>query len=347
MKLNKIFKNFKKDFPAYLIAEVAQAHDGSIGFAHSFIDLAASLKFDAVKFQVHIASQESSKQDKFRKKFSYLDETRYQYWERMEFTLDQWKSLKHHAEKLGLDFICSVFSNKAFELMQKINLKIWKIASGELFNDELLIKIAKQKAAVIVSNGMSDFKQTKKQINKIRKYNNKLILLHCNSIYPTPAKDVNLRQIKKLKSIFNFPIGYSDHTGNPYSAISAIVFGANVIELHLCFNKFQHGPDTSSSLTPEEFEIVSNSNKFIFQFLGNSKSNKKNQQPIKKITQLFKKSVGVNKNLNKGHLLKKTDLILKKPGTGIKPEDLQKCVGKKLKRKINSNEILNYKDIIK
>ena len=114
MNINKVFKLNNTSLPAYIIAEIAQAHDGSLGFAHSFIDLASSVGCDAVKFQVHIASDESSRQDSFRTKFTYLDETRFQYWQRMEFTIDEWLQLKKHAEDLGLEFICSVFSIKAF-----------------------------------------------------------------------------------------------------------------------------------------------------------------------------------------------------------------------------------------
>ena len=255
MKLNYILKNFKKDIPSYIIAEVAQAHDGSLGYAHSFINLASSLGCDGVKFQVHVASQESSKQDKFRKNFSYLKESRYQYWKRMEFTLEQWMELKKHTESLNMEFICSIFSSKGFEMMNKINLKIWKIASGEFFNNELLINVAKLNKIVIISNGMLDVEDTSRQIKLIKNINNKIILLHCNSIYPTPLKDINLRQMLELRSRVNLPTGYSDHSGNPYSSIAAISLGANVIEIHLSFNKKQFGPDTSSSLTPFDFQI--------------------------------------------------------------------------------------------
>ena len=347
MSLNYIIKNKQKNIPSYIIAEVAQAHDGSIGFAHSFIDLAASLKCNAVKFQVHIASEESSKQDTFRKKFSYLNETRYEYWKRMEFTLSQWQSLKKHAESLGLDFICSVFSNQALNLMKKINLKIWKIASGELFDDNMITKIAKQKGIIIVSNGMSDLKETKIQIRKIKKYNKKLILLHCNSIYPTQLEDINFKKMQILQSSFDIPIGYSDHSGNPYSAIAAISLGAKVLEIHLCFDKYQHGPDTSSSLSPDEFKIVTESNQYIYKMYGDDKHNKKNNKSIRDISVLFKKSVGINKNLKKVIFLKKSDLCLKKPGTGINHKDIKKCIGKKILRDIKADEILNYKDLSK
>jgi len=344
MKLNKVFKYSNRNLPAYIIAEIAQAHDGSIGFAHSFIDLASAVGCDAVKFQVHIASEESSKQDMFRKKFSFLKESRFEYWKRMEFTIPEWFELKKHAEELGLEFICSVFSMKAFHIMKKINLRLWKIASGEIFNDELIKNIAKQNNIMIISNGMIDDQEIKKKISKI---NGKIAILHCNSSYPTSLKDVNLFQMVNLKSKFKHPIGYSDHTGNPYTSITAISLGAQIIEIHLCFDKLQFGPDTSSSLSPIEFKKVIEANKTIYLTKGSLAIKKSQNKSIKKITKLFSKSVGVNKNLKKGHILKKADLCLKKPGIGIAPKNIYKCIGKKIIRDISFDEILFLKDFEK
>lgn len=347
MKIKTVFKDTKKNLPAYIIAEIAQAHDGSLGFAHSFIDLASSVGCDAVKFQVHIASEESSRQDSFRKKFTYLDETRFQYWKRMEFSIEEWIQLKNHAESVGLEFICSVFSLKAFFIMKKINLKIWKIASGEIYNDDLILKIAKENNHIIFSNGIIDLEKTNKQISGIAKLNNKLAILHCNSIYPTPLKNVNLTQMVKLKSILRYPVGYSDHSGNPYTSITAIALGAQIIEIHMCFDKLQFGPDTSSSLSPHEFKKVIDANKIIHLTKGNLKNNKSSNKKIQKVSKLFTKSVGVNKNLKKGHNLKREDLCLKKPGTGINPRNLKSCIGKKINRDIFYDEILFLKDFEK
>lgn len=347
MNINKVFKLNNNSLPAYIIAEIAQAHDGSLGFAHSFIDLASSVGCDAVKFQVHIASDESSRQDSFRTKFTYLDETRFQYWQRMEFTIDEWLQLKKHAEDLGLEFICSVFSIKAFLMMKKINLKIWKIASGEIFNEELLKNIASQNSYMIISNGIIDINKTKQLTSRLSKINKKLALLHCNSLYPTPIDKINLNQMLSLKSKLNFPIGYSDHSGNPYTAIAAITLGAQIVEIHLCFNKLQFGPDTSSSLSPMDIKKVIEANKIIYLTKGNLKSKKSSNKSITKVAKLFTKSVGVNKNLKKGHILKKEDLCLKKPGTGIKPKNIDRCIGKKINRDISFDEILFLKDLKK
>ncbi len=345
MKLDYILKNYKKEIPSYIIAEVAQAHDGSLGYAHSFIDLASSLGCNAVKFQAHSAVEESSRQDKFRKKFSYLKETRYQYWQRMEFSIDEWLELKKHAEILKMQFICSPFSFKAFNMMKKINLKIWKIASGELFNNDLLKSIANEAEIIIMSNGMTDLQETKKQIKLIKKINKNLILLHCNSIYPTPIKDTNLNQMIQMKNLIDLPVGFSDHSGNPYTSISAISLGAKVIEFHLCFNKHQFGPDTSSSLIPNDVSKIIEANKVIHKCKGSIKNYKNTNKSINQISKLFKKSVGVNKNLKKGHILTKNDLCIKKPGTGISPKNIDKCIGKKINRNINLDEILFLNDL--
>jgi N,N'-diacetyllegionaminate synthase len=342
-KLIRLKKNIKNQTKSYLVAEVAQAHDGSIGFAHSFIYLAKSVGADAVKFQCHIAKEETTAQDKFRKRFSFKKETRYEYWQRMEFTFDEWLGLKKHAEEIGLDFICSIFSKKSLLMMKKLNLKIWKIASGEIFDFKLVKDIAKEKGFLIFSTGMVNYDSVPKLIDPISKINSNIAVLYCRSLYPTPLKEVYLNDMIKLKNEINFPVGISDHSGNPYVPITAISLGAKIVELHLCFNKLQFGPDTSSSLDPSEFKQVSEANETIFKLL-NSKNKHIKDKKIEKISNLFTKSLSTNKDLPKGHKLTEKDIVLKKPSTGISPKKIHKVVGKRLIKKVFSKNLLRPQD---
>lgn len=344
-KLINIKKNIKLNTKSYLIAEIAQAHDGSLGYAHSFIDLAKSVGADAVKFQCHIANEETTNQDKFRKKFSYKDESRFEYWKRMEFTLDEWIGLKKHADKNGLDFICSVFSKQAILMMQKINLKIWKIASGEIFDKEIITDIARQKGFIILSTGMINSSKIPEFIKIIEKINKNIAVLYCRSIYPTPLDKVYLNNFNFLKNkIKQFPVGLSDHSGNQYVPIAGISLGAKILEMHLCFDKLQFGPDTSSSLDPKQFIQVFNANKVIHQLLT-SNNNLDKDKNILKISKLFKKSLSLNKDLPKGHILQNQDLVLKKPSTGISPKLKKNIVGKKLKNNVSKNNLLKISDL--
>ena len=143
----------------YIIAEIAQAHHGSIKLAHDYIDAMAKTGVDAIKFQTHIAEAESSIHEPFRIKFSTQDKTRFDYWKRMEFTLAQWKELKNHCNEVGLEFLSSPFSNAAVDLLEEVGVSRYKIGSGEVTNLLLLEKIAKTTKPVILSSGMSSFKE--------------------------------------------------------------------------------------------------------------------------------------------------------------------------------------------
>ncbi len=141
----------------YTIAEIGQAHEGSLGILHSYIDALSSTGVSAIKFQMHIAEAESSEYEPFRVKFSYEDATRFDYWKRMEFTLEQWKGIKKHCDEVGLEFLCSPFSNLAVDWLEEIGVNRYKIGSGEVNNFLLLEKIAQTKKPIILSSGMSSF----------------------------------------------------------------------------------------------------------------------------------------------------------------------------------------------
>ncbi len=160
-----------------LIAEIGQAHEGSLGMLHSYIDAVAKTGFNAIKFQTHIAEAESSMQEPFRIKFSYEDKTRYDYWQRMEFTLDQWIGIKKHCDDVGLEFMSSPFSNAAVDLLEKLNVKRYKIGSGEVSNLLMLKKIAETGKEIIVSSGMSSFAELDETLAFLKQYNNKLTTL--------------------------------------------------------------------------------------------------------------------------------------------------------------------------
>ena len=148
-------KKHNLDYPCFIVAEVAQAHDGSLGVLHSYIDALSKTGVDAVKFQMHIAEVESSVYEKFRVKFSYEDKTRYDYWKRTSFSLDQWQDVKEHCEEVGLEFLCSPFSNVAVDWLEKMDVKRYKIGSGDVNNFLMLAKVAETGKDIILSSGMS------------------------------------------------------------------------------------------------------------------------------------------------------------------------------------------------
>ena len=194
-----------------------------LGAAHAFIDVVADIiGFDAIKFQTHFASSESTFQEKFRIKFSYQDDDRYAYWKRMEFTPKQWQELYEHASQKNLYFLSSPFSLKAFNLLSDLNVPAWKIASGEYKSWDLVDLMIESGKPIIVSTGMSSFDEINTLIERINKNKNKIYLLQCTSMYPTPLKKVGLNNLDEFKSKFSVNVGLSDHSGSIWPSILAI-----------------------------------------------------------------------------------------------------------------------------
>ena len=161
----------------FVIAEIAQAHDGSLGLLHSFIDAVAQTGVNAIKFQTHVADAESSMHEPFRVNFSYEDKTRFDYWKRMEFTLDQWKDIKSHCDEVGLEFMSSPFSNAAVDLLEEVGVERYKVGSGEVNNFLLLEKIVRTKKPLIISSGMSSYKELDETIEFLIKKTSKIFNL--------------------------------------------------------------------------------------------------------------------------------------------------------------------------
>ena len=329
-----------------IIAEIGQAHDGSLGMAHSFIDAFADTGVDAIKFQTHIAEAESSTFEKFRINFSYEDKTRYDYWKRMEFTENQWISLKKHCDEKNVEFISSPFSVKAVELLEKIGVKRYKIGSGEVNNYLMLHAIKKTKKPIILSSGMSSLDEIQETINFLNKSNKDISVLHCTTSYPTIPKDWNLFEIPKMIKKFNCDIGFSDHSGNIFACLAATSLGAKILEFHVTFDKFMFGPDSSSSLTIDQVKNLVIGVNQIKESLKKSES--KNIKNISTLKDMFGKSLCVNKKLFKGHKITFNDLESKKPGKmGIPAKDFESIIGMKLNSNLEKWDFLNIKNLSK
>lgn len=315
---------------AFLIAEIGQAHEGSLGLAHSYIDALAATGIDAIKFQTHIAEAESSLDEPFRTKFSYEDKTRYDYWKRMEFTRDQWLGLKEHCEHVGVEFISSPFSIAAVNLLESIKVRQYKIGSGEIGNYLLLSRILDTNKPVMLSSGMSSFSELRASVALIKKRGNPLSILQCTTAYPTQPHQWGLNVIAELYEEFNVPIGFSDHSGEIYASLAAVSLGARIIEFHAAFDKRMFGPDSIASLTIAEIsELVAGVRK-IGKALANPVLKDETSQ-FAELKMMFGKSLAVNKQLKRGHILTIDDLESKKPANcGISASEFEKVLGRTL-----------------
>jgi N-acetylneuraminate synthase len=329
----------------YIIAEIGQAHEGSLGILHSYIDALATTGIDAIKFQTHIAQAESSIYEPFRVKFSYEDDTRYDYWRRMEFTLKQWREIKTHCEDVGVEFISSPFSNAAVDLLEDVGVNRYKIGSGEVNNLLLLEKIALSKKPVILSSGMSSFDELDESVEFLLQRGIDVSILQCTTAYPTQPQQWGLNVISELKSRYDLPIGFSDHSGEIYACLAAVALGAEILEFHAVFDKRMFGPDSKASLEIDQISYLVNGVRAIETSLKHN-IDKSDNSKFADLKNIFEKSLAINKDLPKGHILRFEDLEAKKPkGYGISASNYQDVIGKKLTKDMLKWDFLKEEDI--
>ena len=329
----------------FIIAEIGQAHDGSLGILHSYIDALAGTGVDAIKFQTHIAEAESSIYEPFRVKFSYEDETRFDYWKRMSFTEEQWIGIKKHCDQVGLEFISSPFSLAAVELLEKLGVKKYKIGSGEVSNFLMLERIAQTGKEIILSSGMSSFKELDQTVEFLKERDCQYSILQCTTQYPTQAETVGLNVIGELKNRYNVKVGFSDHSAKVYTSIAAVALGAEVVEFHAVFDQRIFGPDSKSSLTIEEIKQLVEGVRYLDDAKNNPVDKSDNSQ-FKDLKTIFEKSLAINKAKKAGEIIELSDLESKKPANkGIAAKDYKSVVGKKLSKSVGAYDFLNWDDL--
>ena len=314
----------------YIIAEIGQAHEGSLGILHSYIDALATTGVDAIKFQTHIAEAESSEHEPFRVKFSYEDATRYDYWKRMSFTLEQWKGIKSHCDEVGLEFVSSPFSNAAVDLLEEAGVSRYKIGSGEVNNLLMLEKIAKTRKPIILSSGMSSFTELDVSVDFLQKRNIDVSVLQCTTAYPTKPEEWGLNVIDELKARYDLPTGFSDHSGDIFACLAAVAKGAEILEFHAVFDKRMFGPDTKASITIDEIKKLVEGVRAIEISLKHN-IDKQDSARFSELKGIFEKSLAVNKDLKAGAVITFDDLEAKKPkGHGMDASQYQSVIGKKV-----------------
>lgn len=312
-----------------IIAEIAQAHDGSLGILHSYIDALAPTGVDAVKFQTHIADAESSAYEPFRVKFSYEDDTRYDYWKRMEFTPEQWAGIKKHCEDKGLEFISSPFSNMAVDTLENLGVKRYKVGSGEITNHLLLHRIALTQKPVILSSGMSTWQELDEAVHFFEFKQIDVSVLQCTSAYPAKPAQWGLNIIQQLKERYKTKVGYSDHSGGIYACLAAAALGAEIFEFHAVFDKRMFGPDAPASITIDEIKKLAEGIHQIKTALHHPAG--KNSEGMEAMKTIFEKSLAVNQPLQKGTIIEFKHLDAKKPkGFGIDAAKYSQVIGKKI-----------------
>lgn len=331
--------------PCLIVAEVAQAHDGSLGMAHTYIDAVAEAGADAIKFQTHIAAAESTPAEPWRVKFSMQDTTRYDYWKRMEFTEEQWAGLKKHADERGVKFLSSPFSVEAVELLTRVGVAAWKVASGEVGNIPMFERMMTTGLPFLISTGMSPLSEIDEAVKLVKDKGRSVTVLQCTSIYPCPPEKVGLNLIPFFRGRYDCPVGLSDHSGTIYPGLAAAMLGIEALEVHVTLSREMFGPDVPASITTRELKQMVEGVRFI---------EKMNAHPIDKDTasaemevlrDLFTKSVVARVDLPAGTILREEHLALKKPGTGMPPDRMRELINRRVKRPLPADSQIRSQDI--
>ncbi len=328
-----------------IVGEVAQAHDGSLGAAHAFVDAIADAGAGAVKFQTHIAEAESTPAEPWRVPFSRQDATRYDYWKRMEFSEEQWQGLAGHARERGLAFLSSPFSLEAVELLARVGVAAWKVASGEVTNPALFERIASTGLPVFLSTGMSTMAEIDRAVERVRNAGLELTVLQCTSMYPTPPDRLGLNLIPLFRERYGCGVGLSDHSGTIFAGLAAAALGIDVLEVHVAMSRRAFGPDVPSSLTPEELRTLVEGVRFVEGARANPVDKDAVARELEPVRATFTKSVVVRTELPADTVLERGHLAMKKPGTGIPASRIDEVVGRRLARPVEADHVLVEADL--
>jgi N,N'-diacetyllegionaminate synthase len=328
-----------------IIAEIGSIHDGSLGNALKIIDVASSCGSNYVKFQYHIAKEETLKDAP--SPYYFKDESRYEYFERIEFSLTEWAKILKKCKVKKIKFMCSVFSIKSLENLVKLGVKNIKIPSGEITNLKLIKKLNDfPNLKLFISTGMSNWKEIDMALSILK--NKNITLMQCTSLYPCPANKVGINIISQMKKKYGkkYSIGFSDHTIGNEAAILALSYGAKYFEKHLTFSNHMYGSDAKFALEPEKFRdyinIINNS-KIILE----NKVNKNNLSYLKKMKNVFEKKIIINKSIKKGSIILERDISFLKAKMGISASDVKKVVGKKTIKNLKENTVLKYTHLLR
>ena len=327
-----------------IVGEVAQAHDGSLGTAHAFIDAIAEAGADAVKFQTHIAAAESTPAEVFRVNFSKQDATRQDYWRRMEFVEEQWLGLADHCRERGLIFLSSPFSGEAVDLLIRAGVPAWKVASGEITNVPMLERMADTGLPILLSTGMSPLSEIDEIVNELKGRKVPLLLFQSTTSYPCPPEKIGLNMIEVYRERYGCPVGLSDHSGKIYTGLAAVARGLDMLEVHVAFHRAIFGPDVPASVTLEELKDLVDGVRFIETIQRNPVNKDAVAGELEPLRQMFFKSVVANSDLLAGTVIGVSHLAARKPGTGIPAARLGSLIGRKLGRDVKENELLSESD---
>lgn len=333
-----------------IIAEAGVNHNGSFELAKKLIDTAKEAGSDYIKFQTFKTELIISKQ---AKKTNYQiantadeNESQFEMVKKLELSFEDFENLKKYCDEIGIGFLSTGFDFPSIQFLNELNIDFFKIPSGEITNFPYLAAIAKLKKPIILSTGMSSMDEIEDAVNffiELGVDRNLLTILHCNTEYPTPMEDVNLRAMLTIGAHFKVKFGYSDHTEGIEIPIAAVALGAQVIEKHFTLDKTMEGPDHKASLEPQELKAMVKAIRNIELALGDGR--KKPSKSESSNIAIVRKSLHLNRPMKKGEQITLEHLVTKRPGDGIPTKQMSSLIGKKVNADLPEEHKISLSDL--
>ena len=331
-----------RDNQIFIIAEAGDNHNGNFDLALQLVDKAAEAGADCVKFQTFVTENVISKfaeKADYQKQTTGENESQYEMVKKLELSFEQFRLIHKYCQEKNIIFLSTPFDLDSIDFLEEIQIPFWKIPSGEITNLPYLEKIAKTGKDIIMSTGMCMMEEIEAALSVLREHGaGKITLLHCNTEYPTPFEDVNLRAMQEMKKAFGVSVGYSDHTVGIAVPIAAAAMGASVIEKHFTLDKNMEGPDHRASLEPEELKQMVRSIRNIERAMG---SGKKQPSPSEqKNISIARKSIVAKRKIKQGEQLTEDNLYIKRPGNGISPMRWYEIIGTAAVKDFEEDELI-------
>lgn len=327
-----------------IIAEAGVNHNGSLEIAKKLVDSAADAGVDIIKFQTFNSKNlvsKSARMAEYQQKNTGHDESQYAMLKKLELSVEDHLELIRHCNERGIRFFSTAFDMESIDFLHSLHMGLWKIPSGEITNYPYLKKIASYQEPVILSTGMCNLEDIEASLDVLLKEGCKkqdVTILHCNTEYPTPYSDVNLRAMLEIEKKFGTKIGYSDHTNGIEVPIAAVAMGASVIEKHFTLDRNMEGPDHKASLEPNELKKMVESIRNIESALGTG--HKVVSPSEKKNIEIARKSIVAARDIAKGEILSENNLTVKRPGNGISPMRWNEVIGTVAIRDFFEDEVI-------
>lgn len=327
----------------FVIAEAGVNHNGSLKRAKEMVIKAREAGADAIKFQTFKSEKLVST---FAEKAAYqientgsADESQLEMVKKLELSFDDFRELQAFSKEKGIQFLSTPFDLESIDFLNQLEMPFWKLPSGEVTNYPYLVKIAQTHKDIVMSTGMCTLDEISEALAVLRENGaGKIALLHCNTEYPTPMEDVNLKAMESLRKAFDAPIGYSDHTKGIEVPIAAVAIGAMIIEKHFTLDRNMEGPDHKASLEPSELKAMVQAIRNIEKAIGTG-DKKPTPSEIKNMA-IARKSIVANQTIKKGEIFTEKNITTKRPGTGISAMRWRQVLGQKATRDFTEDELI-------